>query len=73
MKNTKNILQLCTQFLRYVRNHKILELDQEPNVEYLGHPINAFNLIKHTAVGWSYINDTVKQPLNRTLQNICKY
>ena len=73
MKTPKKYLMTMYPILRYVRNHKILELDQEPNVEYLGHPINAFNLIKHTAVGWSYINDTVKQPLNRTLQNICKY
>ena len=38
-------------FERYVKNHQKLELDQEPNVEYLGHPINAYNLIKHSALG----------------------
>ena len=48
-------------------------LDQEPNLEYLGHPINAFNLIKHSAIGWKYFNENVIQPLNKTLTSVGEY
>ena len=60
-------------FYRYVKNHKKLELDQEPNVEYLGHPINAYNLIKHSAIGWKFLNHSVVQPLNISLGHIGEY
>ena len=53
-----------------MKNHKKLELDQEPNVEYLGHPINAYNLIKHSAIGWKFLNHSVVQPLNISLGHI---
>ena len=56
-----------------MKNHKKLELDQEPNVEYLGHPINAYNLIKHSAIGWKFLNHSVVQPLNITLGHIGEY
>ena len=56
-----------------MKNHKKLELDQEPNVEYLGHPINAYNLIKHSAIGWKFLNHSVVQPLNISLGHISEY
>ena len=56
-----------------MKNHKKLELDQEPNVEYLGHPINAYNLIKHSAIGWKFLNHSVVQPLNISLGHIGEY
>ena len=43
----ENLKTIMPVFERYITNHKKLELNQEPNVDYLGHPINAYNLIKH--------------------------
>ena len=67
------LLLFITLFYRYVKNHKKLELDQAPNVEYLGHPINAYNLIKHSAIGWKFLNHSVVQPLNISLGHIGEY
>ena len=44
-------------------------MNQEPNVDYLGHPINAYNLIKHTAMGWRNFHDKIIPPLNETMSN----
>ena len=51
-------------------NHEKLELNQEPNVEYLGHPINAYNLIKHSALGWAMFHEDVIPKLNETLPKL---
>ena len=67
------LLLFITLFYRYVKNHKKLELDQAPNVEYLGHPINAYNLIKHSAIGWKFLNHSIVQPLNISLGHISEY
>ena len=52
---------------RYVKNHKKLKLDQEPSIDYIGHPINAFNFIKHSAQGWRIFNENVNERLNETV------
>ena len=52
-----------------MESHNKLELNQEPNVDYLGHPINAYNLIKHTAMGWKNFHDLIIPPLNETISN----
>ena len=57
-------------FVRYVESHQKLELNQEPNVDYLGHPINAYNLIKHTAMGWKDFHFKVIPDLNETVSNL---
>ena len=61
---------IMPMFERYITNHKKLELNQEPNVEYLGHPINAYNLIKHSALGWKMFNEDVIPILNQTIPNM---
>ena len=47
-----------------------MELNQEPNVDYLGHPINAYNLIKHTAMGWKDFHFNINPTLNETISNL---
>ena len=40
---------------RYVQNHYLQNLNQTPNYDYLGHPLNAYHLIRHVASGWNYL------------------
>ena len=42
---------------RYVQNHYLQNLNQTPNNDYLGHPLNAYHLIRHVASGWNYLAD----------------
>ena len=40
-------------------NHHVHKLSDIPNLDYLGHPINAYHFIRHVAFGWNRIlNDT---------------
>ena len=38
---------------RYVQDHYMQNLNQTPNYDYLGHPLNAYHLIRHVASGWN--------------------
>ena len=67
IKTMETILPL---FKRYVTNHEKLELNQDPNVDYLGHPINAYNLIKHSALGWEMFHEDIIPKLNDTLPKL---
>ena len=29
-------------------------LNQTPNYDYLGHPLNAYHVVRHVASGWNY-------------------
>ena len=40
---------------RYIKNHHLHKLNATPNLDYLGHPINAYHLIRHVASGWNRI------------------
>jgi hypothetical protein len=31
--------------------HNELKLNEEPNIDFLGHPINAFHFVRHVASG----------------------
>ena len=42
-----------------MKHHKIHKLNEPPNYEYLGHPINAYHLIRHVASGWSNVLENV--------------
>ena len=53
-----------------MESHKKLELNQEPNVDYLGHPINGYNLIKHAAMGWKNFHFKINPKLNETITNL---
>ena len=55
-----------------MKNHKKLKLDQEPTVDYLGHPLNAFNFIKHSALGWKHFHFNIVPVLNSTFPHLGK-
>ena len=60
---------------RYVKHHKIHQLNQTPNYDYLGHPVNAYHFIRHVASGWASVMDEVMDN-NDTLsliQDLGKY
>jgi hypothetical protein len=44
---------------RYVSQHMELGLEQEPNYDFMGHPINAYHFVRHVASGWKIIQDGV--------------
>ena len=49
------------RFYRYIKNHHLHKLKDEPNFDYLGHPVNAYHFIRHVASGWKKIlNDGPK-------------
>ena len=48
-----------SQIHRYVKNHKIHQLNKPPNYDYLGHPVNAYHFIRHVASGWASVLDKV--------------
>ena len=56
--NSQNY-QLTNNSNRYVQHHYIHQLNQTPNYEYLGHPVNAYHLVRHVASGWSNVIDNV--------------
>ena len=45
---------------RYVQTHYMQNLNQTPNYDYLGHPINSYHLIRHVASGWNNIMKNLK-------------
>ena len=49
------------RFYRYIKNHHLHKLNDDPNFDYLGHPVNAYHFIRHVASGWKKIlNDGPK-------------
>ena len=48
---------------RYVQNHYMQNLNQTPNYDYLGHPLNAYHLIRHLASGWNYLTKKQRKGL----------
>lgn len=65
IENFQSVLPLME---KYLENHKKLQLDvQEPNVEYLGHPVNAYNLIRHSAIGWKQFHSHILPKLNDSM------
>ena len=56
----------------YVMQHYKQNLNQTPNYNYLGHPINAYHFIRHVVYGWEYVSRHLpelmaKKPLPRAL------
>lgn len=66
----RDMKTIVPEMERYVESHKKLELNQEPNVDYLGHPINGYNLIKHAAMGWKNFHFKINPHLNETITNL---
>ena len=61
---TLNLLR----FYRYIKNHHLHKLNDNPNFDYLGHPVNAYHFIRHVASGWKRIlNDGPK--INKWIEN----
>ena len=59
-------------FPRYVKQHNRYKLNNTQNYNHLGHPINAYHLIRHVVYGWEYIFHylsalTEKRPLTPAL------
>ena len=53
---------------RYIQSHHLHKLSHTPNLDYLGHPINAYHFIRHVATGWKKIlNDGPK--INKWIEN----
>ena len=57
------MIHVCTiqisSFCSYIKSHKDLHLDQKPNYNFLGHPLNAYHFIRHVAAHWNAIHDEV--------------
>ena len=54
MQNSLNYFMLLR--FRYVRQHYKNHLNDTPNYNYLGHPINAYHFIRHVAHGWPHVH-----------------
>ena len=46
-------------FFSYVMRHNELKLNETPNYNFLGHPINAFHFVRHVASGWTDVRQNV--------------
>ena len=70
-KNRKLFIALKDKMFisyRYIKSHHLHKLGEIPNIDYLGHPINAYHLIRHVASGWQHIlNDSPR--INKWLGN----
>ena len=45
---------------RYLKQHYLYQLNVEPNIDYVGHPVNAYHFLRHIAFGW---HDIINQVL----------
>ena len=64
-------------FLRYVNQHHRHKLNNKPTMKYLGHPINAYHLIRHVVYGWEYVSHYLsalmeRRPLPTALGKVLK-
>ena len=50
-----HMLKSLNFVFRYVKSHYMHNLNQAPNFNHLGHPLNAYHLIRHVASGWNYL------------------
>lgn len=62
---------------RYVKQHRQQGLNQTPNIDHLGHPINAYHLLRHVVYGWEYVSHhlslpTEQKPLSNELDLVRK-
>ena len=57
---------------RYIKSYKDLRLDEEPNFEYLGHPINSYLLVRHVAFGYGHLTNKVVPLENATKEFLGK-
>ena len=55
---------------RYIKHHDQSRLDQEPSCHKIGHPVNAYHLIRHVALGWPAIDKDVLNNNTYLTQNL---
>ena len=60
-----NMETMVTAMKRYVKSYKQIELDKEPNFDYLGHPINSYQLVRHVAFAYQFIGKEFEPIINR--------
>ena len=46
-------------FHSYIKSHKELNLDQKPNYDFLGHPLNAYHFVRHVAARWHDVHNEI--------------
>jgi len=51
---------------RYVKSYKEIELDKEPNFDYLGHPVNSYMLVRHVAFAYEFLSGKLEPLTNAT-------
>ncbi len=64
-----NLESMSRVLRRYARDHRALSLhESDPNFSFLGHPLNAYLLVRHVALGWEEVRTNVFQMENDTRQ-----
>jgi len=56
----------------YIQSFEDVVGDQEEEPSIMHNPINAYNLLRHVAVGWSVVEDTLEQEIKRKSGNVGK-
>jgi len=46
--------------------------EQEEDASFIHNPVNAYNLLRHVAVGWGVVEDTLKAEVERRKENVGK-
>lgn len=70
MQNAIGINENVTNAMQgYIKEHKRLSLDVDPNYDFLGHPLNSYFFIRHVANGWTKIKKALEHvDLNKTTE-----
>merc|ERR1740137_359492 len=56
----------------YIQSFEDVVGDQEEEPSIMHHPVNAYNLLRHVAVGWGVVEDTLQQEVDRKSGNVGK-
>lgn len=67
-KAIQNMDDMKASLVKYIKSHKEAQLNQEPNFDYLGQPINGYLMIRHVALGWQEIREQFFKAENETRQ-----
>ena len=43
-------------------------MDQDPNFDYLGHPLDAYHFVRHVATGWERVREELIFKANSTTE-----
>ena len=56
----------------YIQSFEDVVGDQEEEAELMHNPINAYNLIRHVAVGWAVVEGTLEEDVKKKMGNVGK-